>query len=245
MNLALTYASRTQHVRLARHISELIQQKSMEELSDDDDPIGQFDSNWTNQEADVDTSDDVMYAKSRSHTLNKRSDLGSKLSARKINLSNKFSKVSSSAADGQSKFNRYMNQVKRGKFLSSASGSVRESKLSKDSQNGGEEKGGDFEAEDDENSLGNNDGGVSSTGDLLGGEGVGAYDETKELFSDSEQGDLAGDGGKGEAEEERVGESDDGMDDDFSFTPTREVGGYSASSGKRANPFKVSVLCAM
>ena len=244
MNLALTYASRTQHVRLARHISELIQQKSMEELSDDDNPIGQFEDNWTNQDADDDTTDDVMYAKSRSHTLNKRSDLVSKMSSKKINLSSKFGKMTSSA-DGRSKFNRYMDQVKRGKFLSSTSSSGRESKVSKGDQDGLGEEERDFE-EEEESSRGANEGGVSSIGigDPIGGEG-GGYDETKELFSDSEQ-DPAGDGGM-EAEGERGGggggggESDDGLDDDFSFTPTRDVGGFSASSGKRANPFKVSV----
>ena len=249
MNLALTYASRTQHVRLARHISELIQQKSMEELSDDDDLIGQFDNNWANQDAGDDTTDDVMYAKSRSHTLNKRSDLVSKMSSKKINLSSKFGKMTSSSTDGRSKFNRYMDQVKRGKFLSSASNSGRELKVSKGDQDGLDEEDRGFE-EEHGNSPGANGGGVSSTGvgDLIGGLGGGVgegggYDETKELFSDSEQ-DPAGDGGM-EVEGERGGggggESDDGLDDDFSFTPTGDGGGFSASSGKRANPFKVGL----
>ena len=247
MNLALTYASRTQHVRLARHISELIQQKSMEELSDDDDdPIGQFDDNWTNQDADDDTTDDVMYAKSRSHTLNKRSDLVSKMSSKKINLSSKFGKMTSSA-DGRSKFNRYMDQVKRGKFLSSASSSSWKLKALKGDQDGLDEE----EREEDGNSPVANEGAVSSTGtgDVIGGVeggvgGGGGYDETKELFSDSEQ-DPVGDGDM-EVEGERGGgggESDDGLDDDFSFTPTGDGGGFSASSGKRANPFKVSINC--
>ena len=246
MNLALTYASRTQHVRLARHISELIQQKTLEELSDEDDdsdnPIDQFDGEWSNQ-----NTDDIMYAKSRSSSLNKKSDLVPKAPGKRINLSNKFGKASSST-DGRSKFNGYMDKVKRGKFLSSTSSSVQRSRTANDDQfyeHRGKEKG-DFDQED-ENSLDANcddDGGVTSTTDnKREGEGGGGYDETKELFSDSEQ-DTArdGDGGCGgeEGDMEEAGK-DYGMEDDFSFTPTRAVGGYSSSgSVKRANPFKVS-----
>lgn len=246
MNLALTYASRTQHVRLARHISELIQQKSMEEPSDDEnfeDPIGQFDSNWTNENTDGDVADDVTYAKSRSHSLNKKSDLVSKFSGRKINLSNKFGKVSSTT-DGSSKFNHYMDQVKRGKFLSSRAGSGQQtSKILSKKSDLPEEDERDFEQEDEE-SLDknyNHEGTTSTTSDLRRREG---YNETKELFSDSEQ-DGGNDLADGEAGEEDRG-SDNGIDDDFSFTPSRDVGGYSSSSTvKRANPFKVSGLCPM
>ena len=233
MNLALTYASRTQHVRLARHISELIQLKSMEELSDDEyeSPIG---NNWTNQNAH-DVTDDVTYAKSRSHSLNKKPNLISKASGKKITLSGKTS------TEDRSKFNRYMDQVKRGKFLSSTSGNNHTSRTSRDDRVYDDEGEG---RDDDENSLDVNYDQEGVTGNVRG-EG---YDETKELFSDSEQdvaGDVGdgGDVGKGDEGEGGGGGggSDDGMEDDFSFTPTRDVGGYSSSSGKRANPFKVSM----
>ena len=239
MNLALTYASRTHHVRLARHISELIQTKSLEEFIDEDsdleNPIGQFDDDWTNQDAD----DDITYAKSRSHSLNKKSDLVSKSSEKKFTLSSKFGKGSSSSAtDGRSKFNRYMDQVKRGKFLSSTSagGSSKTSRSSKDDRFYEDDTNNERKEQDGENSLDahNNEGDA----DAMRG-----YDETKELFSDTEQEGVgdAGDGGDGGGgilggEEEKGGESDDDETiDDFSFTPTRDV----SSTGKRANPFKV------
>ena len=242
MNLALTYASRTHHVRLARHISELIQMKSLEEFSDEDDsdlenPIGQFDDDWTNQDAD----DDMTYAKSRSHSLNKKADLVSKSSEKKFSLSNKFDRGSWSLADGRSKFNRYMDQVKRGKFLSSASagGSSKPSRSSKDDRFDEDDTNDERreQADDDENSLGAdynlNDGGTDARR---------GYDETKELFSDTEQegGGVTGDAGGGIlGEGERGGggggSDDDEMIDDFSFTPTKDIG----ITGKRANPFKV------
>lgn len=255
MNLALTYASRTHHVRLARHISELIQMKSLEGFSDEDDndlenPIGQFDDDgWTNQDAD----DDVMYAQSRSHSLNKRTDLVSKSSEKKFSLSSKFGKGSSSSSsatvtDGRSKFNRYMDQVKRGKYLSSSSaggGSSKTSRSSKDGQfdkddssNKRRERDSDDENSLDANNYDLNDGGT----DALRG-----YDETKELFSDTEQeeGDdhvTTGDGVLGEeGEQGGDGGSDDETIDDFSFTPSRDMG----STGKRANPFKVRITIAI
>ena len=270
MNLALTYASRTHHVRLARHISELIQMKSLEGFSDEDDlenPNGQFDDDWTNQDAD----DDVSYAKSRSHSLNKGADLVSKSSEKKFTLSSKFGKgsssssLSSTATDGRSKFNRYMDQVKRGKFLSSASGGGSSSKPSrssskdghfdnKDDNTGNKRREQVHSDDDDENSLDANnydlnDGGMD---DVARG-----YDETKELFSDNEQEGTAGDvdtgtGGGGvndifggEGREGGAGggargsdDEDDETIDDFSFTPSRDVG----STGKRANPFKVHCI---
>ena len=79
---------------------------------------------------------------------------------------------------------------------------------------------------------------------------VRGYDETTELFSYTEQegggenGDGAGAiggilGGEGESRGEGGGGSDNETIDDFSFTPTRDVG----SIGKRANPFKVYIYC--
>ena len=251
MNLALTYASRTHHVRLARHISELIQMKSLEGFSDEDEndlenPIGQFDDDgWTNQDAD----DDVTYAQSRSHSLNKRTDLASKSSEKKFPLLSKFGKGSSSSAtDGRSKFNRYMDQVKRGKYLSSSSaGGSKTSRSSKGDQFDKEDSSNKRREQDsdDENSLDGNNHDLTDGGmDALRG-----YDETKELFSDTEQeqeeGDghvTTGDGGAGVLGGEGEGGgagggSDDETIDDFSFTPSRNVG----STGKRANPFKVAV----
>ena len=72
------------------------------------------------------------------------------------------------------------------------------------------------------------------------------YDETKELFGETEQegagetGDGDGGGGilGGEREGRGGGSDDDEMIDDFSFTLIRDVG----STGKRANPFKVLII---
>ena len=241
MNLALTYASRTHHVRLARHISEFIQMKSLEEFIDEDsdleNPIGQFHDDWTNQDAD----NDITYAKSRSHSLNKKSDLITKSLEKKFTLSSKFGKGSSSSAtDGRSKFNCYMDQVKRGKFLSStlAGGSSKTSRSSKDDRFYEDDTNNERKEQDGENSLDTDYDDNEEDTDAMRG-----YDETKELFSDTEQEgvDDAGDGGDGGGgilggEEEKGGESDDDETiDDFSFTPTRDV----SSTGKRANPFKV------
>jgi hypothetical protein len=221
--------------------------KSLEGFSDEEDndlenPIGQFDDNdWTNQDAD----DDVTYAKSRSHSLNKRTDLVLKSSEKIFPFSSKFGQGSSStsatATDGKSKFNRYMDQVKRGKYLSSGgssktSRSLKDGRFDKDDTSSKRRE----QISDDENSLDANydinDGGMDA---------VRGYDETKELFSDTEQdegGDhvTTGDGGAavggvlgGEGGGE--GSDDDETIDDFSFTPSRDVG----STGKRANPFKV------
>jgi hypothetical protein len=221
--------------------------KSLEGFSDEDDndlenPIGQFDDNdWTNQDAD----DDVTYAKSRSHSLNKKTDLVSKSSDKRFLLSSKVDQGSSSSAtatDGRSKFNRYMDQVKRGKYLSSTSagGSSKTSRPSKDDRfdKGDTSSKRREQVSDDENSLDANydlnDGGTDAAR---------GYDETKELFSDTEQdegGDhvTTGDGGAGVGGILGGGGSDDDETiDDFSFTPSRDVG----STGKRANPFKVHV----
>ena len=100
-----------------------------------------------------------------------------------------------------------------------------ESKLLKGDRDGLSEEEKGFEEEDD-----------NSCSDLMGVEGRG-YDETKELFRNSEQ-YPAGDGGM-EAEEERGGEeSNDGLNDDFSFTPIQDVGGFSASSEKESQSFQ-------
>ena len=143
-----------------------------------------------------------------------------------------------------------MVQVKRGKFLSSASsgGSGKTLRASKDDRYYEDEADSQKRRgeQDDENSLDAN-----YDNDEGGTDAMKGYDETKELFSDTEQdavedtGDCGADllGGEGERER-RAGSDDDGVVDDFSFTPTRDVGGYSSSSttGKRANPFKVRLF---
>ena len=105
MNLALTYASRTQHVRLARHISELIQQKSIDCFEEAyTDSIGKADDDdWTNQIADDEGSCDVMYVQSRSETL-KRGPQPPPPAMRKSNSRKKYSKgnsLSRSARDSR------------------------------------------------------------------------------------------------------------------------------------------------
>lgn len=71
MNLALTYASRTQHLRLARQISELIQQKSMtaEFYSDEDEDNNFSHSDGTDQNP---VKNDLDYARNRSEKLKGR-----------------------------------------------------------------------------------------------------------------------------------------------------------------------------
>ena len=76
MNLALTYASRTQHLRLARHISDLIQQKSIEGFYSDEEesnPIGQFDA-----ECEEGEDLDRKYAQDRSEKLKQGTRITSK-----------------------------------------------------------------------------------------------------------------------------------------------------------------------
>ena len=78
MNLALTYASRTQHLRLARHISDLIQQKSIEGFYSDEEesnPIGQLDADWEEGE-DLNRK----YAQDR----NKKLKQGTRITSKKI-----------------------------------------------------------------------------------------------------------------------------------------------------------------
>ena len=108
-------------------------------------------------------------------------------------------------------------------------------------------------SDDEENSLDANNYDLNDGGTDDAARG---YDETKDLFSDNEQEGTAGDadtgtggGGGGvndifggEGREGGAGggargsdDEDDETIDDFSFTPSRDVG----STGKRANPFKV------
>ena len=112
MNLALTYASRSHHLRLARQINELIQQKYLEGSDSEDDEaddahvgVGDWNSRGDEQESD--------YARERSSSLHK-------------GLTGPQGRRAhhgvSSAVEG-SKFNGYMEAVKRGKFIHKTTGS--------------------------------------------------------------------------------------------------------------------------
>jgi len=116
MNLALTYASRTQHVRLARHISDLIQQKSLEEVDSGDEELYYGDyyeneaANATNQNAE----EDMEYARNRTETLQQRP--GTVIKKRPISSSLKLTGSKTLA-----KFDHYREEIRQGRFLSLAS----------------------------------------------------------------------------------------------------------------------------
>ena len=104
MNLALTYASRTQHIRLARKISELIQQKTLDGYDSDSDCYETESADFTNQNTDVDM--EYQYAKARSETLNQKPQIVVKKQSFKV-------------VKPKSKYDRYMDEIRQGKFLSS------------------------------------------------------------------------------------------------------------------------------
>ncbi len=99
MNLALTYASRTHHLRLARQISELIQIKAMNLSSDEDNEDYLLDDNI---EEDA-IMKDSEYAKDRSEKLKRSVRPLSKtaVSSRKMT----FSKYSTNSTKYQTKDN--------------------------------------------------------------------------------------------------------------------------------------------
>lgn len=105
MDLAMTYASRSHHLRLARQISELSQQKYQEgsdlELSDEE-------GGWTNQNGHADDQA-FSYAQERSKSLQKGL---SRLSP--VARSNDLAKQGS-------KFNKYMKAMKNKKFTQTTS----------------------------------------------------------------------------------------------------------------------------
>lgn len=116
MNLALTYASRSHHLRLARQINELIQQKYLEgsdseEDEADDAHVGVVD--WTNQSGRGDEQESD-YARERSSSLHKGLTGPQGRRAHHSTVSN--------AVEG-SKFNRYMEAMKKGKFIHKTLGS--------------------------------------------------------------------------------------------------------------------------
>ena len=132
MNLALTYASRTQHVRLARHISDLIQQRSLEsadsaeeELYHDGDYYDNEATNPTNQNAE----EDVEYARNRTETLQQRP--GILLKKRPVSTTSKLS--------GSKKFDHYMEEIRQGRFLSLAGTSKRTTNDSQEGYHGNDE----------------------------------------------------------------------------------------------------------
>ena len=155
MNLALTYASRTQHTKLARHISELIQYKAMEIESENEEDYFETESaGRTNQIAEEES--EYQYAKSRSSSLNQGPQLTAKKKYSFAATSKTSTKPSSSKA--LSKFDRYMEEIKRGKFLSSslrktAASDSQVSAFSEERANGGDETKELFSDEEDEGAL--------------------------------------------------------------------------------------------
>ena len=171
--LALTYASRTHHVRLARHISDLIQQRTLEgfdsgeeeeeEVYDGDYYETNATTNLTNQIAE----EDIQYAKSRTERLKQKPD-------------KPVSSLKLTGSRTRAKFDRYMEDIKQGRFLSSTSGSSRkatnEIQASEDSNHGNETK----ELFSDHESEGEEGEGV------LNGEAAGVDDlDTESVGSDT------------------------------------------------------------
>ncbi len=116
MNLALTYASKTHHSRLARHINELIQKRQLEDdfNGDDEDLSDREEDRLADQFADEDT--DHLYAQSRSASLNQRPQA----TAKPPGAAAAARTSKSSRSETMSKFNRYMEEIKQGKFLSAS-----------------------------------------------------------------------------------------------------------------------------
>ena len=216
MNLALTYASRTHHSRLARHINESIQRKAS--LDSDDDYDGYPEDGLL---ADVPVVDDheYSYTKSRTEALHKQDRIGSGSSKTFSLPTAKKAEVPSKA---KSKFDMYMQQIREGKFLSSGlrkrsvpthQDTANASMLSEElfDSNGAEE-------------------GVC---------------KPREVFSDSENEGSAANGQQEEEEgegEEGEGEEEKEERDNSWTSMAPPMSALGTPSTKRPNPFKVSVF---
>lgn len=110
MDLAMTYASRSQHLQLARHISELCQQKysggSDPEPSDGEE---EGEAEWTNRNGHS-NEEELSYARERTILLRQGLSRFPPPSA----LTN------GARALGGSKFSRYKDAMKKGKRIRSA-----------------------------------------------------------------------------------------------------------------------------
>jgi hypothetical protein len=102
MDLAMTYASRSHHLRLARQISQLSQQKYPDN-SDVDLSDVEEDTEWTNQNDQVDH--EFNYAKERNKSLQKG------LSRTPVDLAGQ-----NGSSRHRSKYDKYMKAMKRKKF---------------------------------------------------------------------------------------------------------------------------------
>lgn len=102
----MTYASRSHHLRLARQISELSQQKYQEgsdpELSDEED-------GWTNQNGHADEQA-ISYAQERSKSLKKG-----------LSRISPVARGNAGLAKQDSKFSKYVTAMKNRKFTQPAS----------------------------------------------------------------------------------------------------------------------------
>ena len=148
MNLALTYASRTQKVRLARRINELIQQKSIEQLSDDELLDDRYHDNQV-------TTNQIADDRQRNETEPTAPRNVPSVSTKKIVLQKKSSKTSE-------KFERYMEEIQKGKFLSASTTS------------NSRRKRANFDPETADEDMGNETKELFSDSDGDGGEGEGS-----------------------------------------------------------------------
>ena len=123
-------------MRLARHISDLIQQRTLEGFDSGEEEEEVYDgdyyetnatTNLTNQIAE----EDIQYAKSRTERLKQKPD-------------KPVSSLKLTGSKTRAKFDRYMEDIKQGRFLSSTSSSSRkatnEIQASEDSNHGNETK---------------------------------------------------------------------------------------------------------
>ena len=170
MNLALTYASRTHHVRLARHISDLIQQRALEGFDSGEEEEEVYDGDYYETNATTDLTnqiaeEDIQYAKNRTERLKQKPD-------------KPVSSLKLTGLKTRAKFDRYMEDIRQGRFLSSTSSrkATNEIQANEDSNHGNETKElfSDRESEGEEG------------GEMLNGETVGVEDlDTESIGSDA------------------------------------------------------------
>ena len=107
IDLALTYASRSQHLRLARQISQLIQQKFLENLDSDlseDDSADEAEGGVSNGFGDHAHGEEFQYAKEREKSLKKE--------MLTLHSSRNTSRQQNGAPSGRSKFAEIMKRAK-------------------------------------------------------------------------------------------------------------------------------------
>ena len=206
--MALTYASRTQHLTLARHISELVQRRAVEGGEEGEEEEEE-------EEEKEEGEEDAEYVQSRTEVLKRRAHLENGSVGGASSSKQAVPHLRMKKPKTVSKFDRYMAEIKQGKFLSHSHSTTVDAR-----RRGGEGGGG---------------GGGGSMNEAA------APNETRELFSDSEgEGKVEGEEGGGESGEEERGGSDGEGGRSPLHTPVQSS--MEEAGAKRFNPFKVKQL---